>query len=75
LVVAPPDFDQLLSVKVTGHEFTDEELAKGVQVVFPATTNTPADRLRAKQQIAGEIKSGKNFRSRSVESFTSRKEN
>jgi hypothetical protein len=58
LVVAPPDFDQLLSVKVTGHEFTDEELAKGVRLAFPATTNTPANRLRAKQQTTGEIKSG-----------------
>jgi hypothetical protein len=58
LIVAPPDFDQLLSVKFTGHRFADEELAKGVRVVFPATTNAPADRLRAKQRIAGEIKSG-----------------
>jgi hypothetical protein len=58
LIVAPPDFDQLLSVKVTGHEFTDEELAKGVQVVFPGTTDTPAGRLKAKQQGTGEMTSG-----------------
>jgi hypothetical protein len=58
LIVAPPDFDQLLSVKATGHEFTDEELAKGVVVSFAGTANTPAGRLKAKQQASGEMTSG-----------------
>jgi hypothetical protein len=58
LIVAPPDFDQLLAVKVTGHEFTDEELAKGVVVAFAGTSNTPAGRLKAKQQAPGEMTSG-----------------
>jgi hypothetical protein len=53
LIMAPPDFDQLLAVKVTGHDFTDEELAKGVAVTFAGTTNTPAGRLTAKQQASG----------------------
>lgn len=56
LITAPPDFDQILAVKVTGHEFTDEELVKGVQVVFPGTTNAAASRLREKQRVAGEMK-------------------
>src|SRR3954471_4552436 len=58
LIVAPPDFDQLLAVKVTGHEFSDEELAKGVQIAFAGTANTPAGRLRAKQKAPGEMTSG-----------------
>lgn len=58
LIVAPPDFDQVLSVKVTGHELTDEELAKGVVVAFAGTANTPAGRLKAKQQASGELTSG-----------------
>ena len=58
LIVTPPDFDQVLSVKVKGHEFTDKELAKGVVVAFAGTTNTPAGRLKAKQQASGEMKSG-----------------
>jgi hypothetical protein len=58
LIVAPPDFDQLLSVKVSGHTFTDEELAKGVQVTFPGTTNAPAGRLKAKQRATGQMRSG-----------------
>ena len=56
LITAPPDFDQILAVKVTDHKFTNEELAKGVTVVFPGTTNAAASRLREKQRVAGEIK-------------------
>jgi hypothetical protein len=57
-IAAPPDFDQILSAKVAGHQFTDEELAKGVPVLFPGTMNTAANRLKAKQQVGGEIKVG-----------------
>jgi hypothetical protein len=56
VITAPPDFDQLLAVKVTDHEFPNEELAKGVPVAFPGTTNAPASRLREKQRVAGEMK-------------------
>jgi hypothetical protein len=56
VITAPPDFDQILAVKVTDHEFPDKELAKGVPVIFPGTTNAAAARLREKQQIAGEMK-------------------
>jgi len=57
LIMAPPDFDQLLAVKVTGHDFTDEELAKGVVLTFEGTTNTPGGRLKAKQQASGSTQS------------------
>ncbi|HEX3127500.1 MAG TPA: hypothetical protein VH394_09225 [Thermoanaerobaculia bacterium] len=57
-ITGPPDFDQMLSVKVTGHKFTDDELAQGVPVVFPGTKPVIADRLKAKQRIAGEVKVG-----------------
>jgi len=56
LITVPPDFDQILAVKVTDHKFTNEELAKGVTVVFPGTTNAAASRLREKQRVAGEMK-------------------
>jgi hypothetical protein len=56
LITAPPDFEQILTVEVTDHEFTDEELAKGVLVVFPGTTNAAASRLREKQRVTGEMK-------------------
>lgn len=58
LITAPPDFDQMLAVKVRGHNFTDEDLAKGVAVAFPGTKSAPASRLREKQVASGEVKVG-----------------
>jgi hypothetical protein len=55
VITTPPDFDQLLSITITDHQFTDEELAKGVAIVFPGTTNSAAERLHAAQQAVGEI--------------------
>ena len=52
-IVRPPDFDQVLSVKAVEPAFTDEELARGVTVVFPGTRNSPTRRLGAKK-VAGE---------------------
>ena len=46
----------MLAVKVTDHEFTNEELAKGILVVFPRTMNAAASRLSEKQRVAGEMK-------------------
>jgi len=52
-IVRPPDFDQVLSVKAVEPALTDEELARGVTVVFPGTKNNPTDRLGPKK-VAGE---------------------
>lgn len=56
VITAPPDFDQILAVKVTDHAFTNDETAKAVLVVFPETTNAAASRLQEKQQATGEMK-------------------
>jgi len=56
LITAPPDFDQILAVKIIDHKFTSAELAKGVLVVFPEKTNAVASRLREKQRVEGQIK-------------------
>jgi hypothetical protein len=45
-ITQPPDFDQLLSVKISGHTLTDDELNKGVVVTVPDRPNEPARRLR-----------------------------
>ena len=52
-IVGPPDFDQVLSVKAVEPALTDEELARGVTVVFPGTRNTATGRLGVKK-AAGE---------------------
>jgi hypothetical protein len=54
-IVKPPDFDQILSVKITDNHFTDDELRRGVTVVFPKRKNTATQRLKENQQAQGQF--------------------
>ena len=49
----PPDFDQVLSVKVDGHSFTDAELGKGIEVTIPGKANQASERVQEAQQVTG----------------------
>jgi len=51
-IAAPPDFDQVISVRVTGQQFTDAELSRGIKVTFPGKANTSTGRIREKQQAS-----------------------
>jgi hypothetical protein len=53
-ITKPPDFDQVLSVQVTGHEFTEEELRRGVPVVVPGRANSISERIRQGERVAAE---------------------
>ena len=53
LITAPPDFDQIMSVRVTGQQFTDAELSRGITVTFPGRTNTSRARLKEKVRASG----------------------
>jgi hypothetical protein len=55
LITRPPDFDQILSVKVSGHAFTDAELGQGVRITIPESTNSAPHRIKERQEVAGEI--------------------
>ena len=55
LITRPPDFDQILSVKVAGHAFTDEELRQGVPVTFPGRANAPKARIKESEKVSGRI--------------------
>jgi hypothetical protein len=57
-ITKAPDFDQILAVEVSGHTFTDEELAKGVPVRFPGRANAVGVRLKEKQRARGELQIG-----------------
>ncbi len=52
----PPDFDQVLSVTVSGHRSRTRSWPKGVEVVFAGRSNTPAGRIRAGEQAAGRFR-------------------
>ena len=54
-ITRPPDFDQVLSVKVVGHQFADEELRHGVRVAIPGRTNAIHRRLRPDEVVTGEV--------------------
>ena len=49
----PPDFDQVLSVKVEDHSFTDAELGKGIEVTIPGRPNEASERVKEAQQVTG----------------------
>ena len=51
-ITAAPDFDQLLSVKISGHPFTEDELRTGVLVTVPDRPNGAARRLRRGEAVA-----------------------
>jgi hypothetical protein len=54
LITHPPDFDQVLSVQVDNHQFTDETLHQGVRVVFAGRANTIASKIKEGEQLLGK---------------------
>ena len=55
VITSPPDFDQILSVKIADHQFTDEELRQGVPIVFPDRANSLDERLREGERVPGRV--------------------
>ncbi len=72
LITVPPDFDQVLSIKVINHQFNDEELAKGIKVVFAGSINSSSARLKEKQQADGEIRVSDNLTSQKIHAVVTR---
>ena len=54
-IFAPPEFDQVFSIQVAGHELTDTDLGRDALVVFPDRKNVAADRLRERQTVKGTL--------------------
>jgi hypothetical protein len=52
-IAQPPDFDQVIGVKVTGQQFTDEQLASGIKANFAGRPNTAETRLKETQKVLG----------------------
>jgi hypothetical protein len=57
-IFAPPNFDQVLSVKSTGRELTDADLSEDVRVSVPNRKNVAAERLREGQNIQAMLRVG-----------------
>jgi hypothetical protein len=58
-ISAPPDFDQIVPVKVTGRTFTEQELNQGPRITIPDRKNTSVQRLMEKTDVAAVAKIGK----------------
>ena len=56
LITSPPDFDQVLPVKALNQKFTDEELSRGVPIVFPGRANSASRRIKSVEPTTGQIK-------------------
>jgi hypothetical protein len=55
-ITQPPDFDQVLSVKISDHVFTEDELRRehfGVLITIPERPNTPHDRIKLDEKVSG----------------------
>jgi hypothetical protein len=52
-IAQPPDFDQVLGVKVNGQQFTDEQLASGIRITFAGKPNSGKTRLRKAEKASG----------------------
>lgn len=59
LITKPPDFDQLLQVKVNDPNLTDEDLRRGITVVFPGRPNTIESRLGKCQRLVGQLRANR----------------
>ncbi len=55
LITAPPDFDQVVSVRAGDGHVTPDELAGGITVRFPGRRNTPKDRLMPGETLSGRL--------------------
>ncbi len=54
LISAPPDFDQVLPVRIAGNAAPDGEVERGVRVTIRDRANTIGERLKANETVAAE---------------------
>lgn len=55
VITRPRDFDQILGVQVEGHQFTDDELRRGVLVTFPGRENSEARKIDEQEEVTGQV--------------------
>jgi hypothetical protein len=55
LITKPPDFDQVLSVRISGREFSDEELRRGPILFFSRRANDSTNRLQPGEQTSASL--------------------
>jgi hypothetical protein len=54
VITRPPDFDQLLSVKISGQPVGIETLRQGILVKIPGRTNDIASKVQEGERFSGQ---------------------
>ena len=68
-IVKPPDFDQILSVKVSDLALSANDLKGAMRLSIPLKKNSPTDRLREGEQAAAETADGRKLTVQAVREF------
>jgi len=54
-ITKPPDFDQIISVRIPNQPFTEAQLSSGMHVIFADRDNTALKRIKEKDKVPGEF--------------------
>lgn len=68
-IVKPPDFDHIVSVKVSGLTLSPSELQTAMRFSIPLKKNSPTDRLREGEEAAAEMADGRKLTVQAVREF------
>jgi hypothetical protein len=55
VITRPADFDQILGVQVEGHQFTDDELRRGVLVTCPGREDSMERKIDEQEEVTGQV--------------------
>jgi hypothetical protein len=58
VITRPPDFDQILSVTVSGQSLTADDLRRGIRITVPSRANTAQARIKARERVMGQAQQG-----------------
>lgn len=68
-IIKPPDFDQIVSVKVSGSELSAGELESAIRISIPLKKNSSATRLEEGENAAAELADGRKIVIQAVREF------
>ena len=68
-IVKPPDFDQIISVKLSGLTLSPSDLQTAMRLSIPLKKNAPTDRLREGEEAVAEMADGRKLKVQAVREF------
>ena len=68
-IVKPPDFDQIISIKLSGLTLSPSDLQTAMRLSIPLKKNVPTDRLREGEEAVAEMADGRKLKVQAVREF------